>query len=144
MHNMERKEISPPTSHGASGPLVALCAGHRCNALHHLATGQSGTDRLRPTIASERGAVLVSTDCLGACASGAVAAVARRDGATGKTGPSVWLGGMDQPAALDAFLSWLSAGGPLRTDEPIGVVPPELHSAVLGVGHPLRTHQTKL
>ena len=143
MPDMERKEASPPTGHGASGPFVALCAGHRCSALHRLAAGQNGTDRLRSTIASRKGAVLVSTECLGACASGAVAALARRDGTTGKTGPSVWFGGMEQKEALDALLSWISAGGPARTDEPAVSVPPERHSAVLGIGKPIRTHRTK-
>ena len=86
------------------------------------------------------GGVLVSTECLGACASGAVAAVARRNGSTGMTGPSVWLGGMDQPAVLDALLSWLASGGPARIDEPVESVPPVLHRAILGIGTPIRAH----
>lgn len=137
---MESSEDSSPNGHGASGPLVALCAGHRCSALHRLAAGQDGADRLRSTIASRPGAVLVSTECLEACASGAVAAVARRDGRTGLTGPSVWLGGMDQTAAMKALVEWISSDGPVPTDSPAGAGPVELRSAILGVGKPIRTH----
>ncbi|WP_130179036.1 hypothetical protein [Cryobacterium sp. SO1] len=83
---------------------------------------------------------MVATECLGACATGAVAAVARRNGATGKTGPSVWLGGMDQPAALDALVDWIASGGPTRLDTPAESVPAVLLDAVLGIGKPIRTH----
>ena len=139
---MKHTDASSPTGQGASGPLVALCSGHRCTALHRLADGQDGTDRLRSTIATGRGAVLVSTECLGACANGAVAAVARRDGSTGTTGPAIWLGGMDQPDALDALLSWITSGGPLG-DVPAENVPPALQDSVLGIGNPLRTTDPK-
>jgi len=140
---MKHTDVSSPTGPGASGPLVALCAGHRCNALHRLADGHDGTDRLRSTIATGRGAVLVSTECLGACANGAVAAVARRDGSTGKTGPTVWLGGMDQPDTLDALLTWIASGGPTLIDVPAENVPPALHDSVLGIGNPIRTNTPK-
>jgi (2Fe-2S) ferredoxin len=137
---MKRTHTSTPTDQEASGPLVAVCAGHRCSALHRLVTGQDGADRLRSTIKTGTGGVLVSTECLGACARGAVAAVARRDGNTGVTGPSVWLGGMDQPAALDALLSWLASGGPARIDKPAESVPPVLHRTILGIGAPISAH----
>lgn len=132
----------PPTSPDASGPLVALCAGHRCEALHRLADDQTGADRLRSTVAAGRGAVLVTTPCLGACASGAVAAVARRDGHTGTTGPSVWLGGVDRPAVLTALLGWIGTGGPAHTHLPADDVPATLRDSVLGVGHPIRARST--
>ncbi|TFD64810.1 MULTISPECIES: (2Fe-2S) ferredoxin domain-containing protein [unclassified Cryobacterium] len=128
---------------GASGPLVALCTGHRCEALHRLADDQTGTDRVRTTIVSGRGAVLVSAPCLGACANGAVAAVARRDGVTGTTGPSVWLGGVDRPAILDALLGWIRGGGPLPGEMPANDVPLLLQDAVLGVGKPIQAHPNK-
>lgn len=134
---------SDPVDPGASGPLIALCAGHRCEALHILADDQTGADRLRTTVAGSRGAVLVSTPCLGACASGAVAAVARRDGSTGTTGPSVWLGGVDQPSVLTALLGWLRSGGPPSTDLLVNVVPATLQEAVLGVGHPIQARSTR-
>ncbi|TFC96766.1 MULTISPECIES: hypothetical protein [Cryobacterium] len=137
---MKHTDVSSPTGQGASGPLVALCAGHRCNALHRLADGQDGSDRLRSTIATGKGAVLLSTECLGACAHGAVAAVARRDGTTGMTGPALWLGGMDHPDTLIALLSWIASGGPPPIDMPAGDVPPALHGAILGIGKPIQTH----
>jgi hypothetical protein len=123
---------------GASGPMIALCAGHRCEALHRLAENQTGVDRMRSTVSGGRGAVLVTTPCLGACANGAVSAIARRDGATGTTGPSVWLGGIDRPAMLAALLGWIRAGGPPRTEVPADHVPEPLTGAVLGIGRPLR------
>jgi (2Fe-2S) ferredoxin len=137
---MKRTQTSAPTEQEASGPLVAVCAGHRCSALHRLATGQDGAGRLRSTIKTGTGGVLVSTECLGVCARGAVAAVARRDGSTGVTGPSVWLSEMDQPAALAALLGWLASGGPARIDEPAESVPPVLHSSILGIGAPISAH----
>ena len=127
----------------ASGPLVVLCSGHRCKALHRLADDQTGTDRVRTTIAGGRGAVLVSAPCLGACANGAVAAVARRDGVTGTSGPSVWLGGVDRPAILDALLEWIRSGGPLPGEIPASDVPLMLQDAVLGIGKPLLAHRSK-
>jgi len=136
---MTPPDAPSPTAPGASGPLVALCEGHRCKALHRLADGQDGTSRLRSTIANGRGAVLVSTECLGACAEGAVAMVGRRDGGTGVTGPTVWLGGMDQPDTLAALLRWIRSGGPPFSDVPASDVPQALHNAVLGIGSPLRT-----
>jgi (2Fe-2S) ferredoxin len=131
-------EMTDTRTPDASGPIVALCAGHRCEALHRLADDRTGTDRLRTTVSGGRGAVLVTTPCLGACASGAVAAIARRDGATGTTGPSVWLGGVDNPEVLDALLGWIRAGGPPPTELPTDDVPETLTDAILGVGHPIR------
>ncbi|ASD20993.1 hypothetical protein B7495_01805 [Cryobacterium sp. LW097] len=93
-------------------------------------------------MAGGRGTVLVATPCLGACASGAVAAVARRDDATGTTGPSVWLGGVDQAAVLGALLDWIGSGGPPRIELPADDLPGTLHDAILGLGRPIRTHRT--
>lgn len=140
---MKRKKVTPLTGLGADGPLVALCEGYRCDALHRLADGQNGADRLRSTIAASRGAVLVSTQCLGACASGAVAAVARRDGATGVIGSSVWLGGVDQPAVLDVLLGWIKSGGTAGITKTDDTLPPALQNAVIGVGNPIRAHSPK-
>lgn len=140
---MQRKKVTPATGPEADGTLIALCEGHRCDALHRLADGQNGADRLRATITTSRGAVLVSAQCLGPCASGAVAAVARRDGATGVTGPSVWLGGVDQPAVLDVLLGWIKSGGTAGSAEPDDTLPLTLQNAVIGVGRPIRAHGPK-
>lgn len=140
---MTRLPAENPADHDASGPLVALCAGHRCEALHHLSDDRGGTDRLRSTIAAGRGAVLVSSPCLGECARGAVAAVARRDGRTGTTGPSVWLGGVDRPATLAALLHWIRAGGPSLIESPAADVPAALHEAMLGLGRPVHLPSQK-
>ena len=140
---MQRKKVTPTTTPGGDGPLIALCEGYRCDALHRLADGQKGVDRLRSTIATSQGAVLVSTQCLGACASGAVAAVARRNRATGVTGPSLWLGGVDHPAVLGVLLSWIESGGTTGITEADDSLPPALQSAVIGVGNPIRDHSPK-
>lgn len=141
MSAMQRKKVTPPTGLGADGPLIALCEGHRCDALHRLADGQKGADRLRPAIATSQGAVLVSTQCLGACASGAVAAVARRNGATGMTGQSVWLGGVDHPAVLGVLLGWIESGGSAGISGSGDPLPLALQNAVFGVGTPIRDHR---
>ena len=140
---MKREKVTPPTGPGASGPLIALCEGRRCDALHRLADDQNGTDRLRSTIATSRGAVLVSTQCMGACASGSVAAVARRNGATGRTGPSVWLCGVDHPAVLGALLSWIKSGGTAGMAKKDETLPFVLQNAVIGIGNPIRAHSPK-
>lgn len=135
-----RKKLTPASGAEPDGLLIAVCEGHRCNALHRLADAQNGADRLQPAITSSRGAVLVSAQCLGACASGAVAAVARRHGATGLTGPSLWLGGIDQPSVLDALLGWITSDGTNSSADARETLPPALHNTVIGVGNPIRTH----
>jgi hypothetical protein len=140
---MTRSQAQTPADHDASGPLIALCAGHRCEALHRLADDRGGTERVRSTVAAERGAVLVSSPCLGECARGAVAAVARRDGRTGTTGPSVWLGGVEQPATLSALLQWIRVGGPSLIESPAADVPEDLHEAMLGLGRPVQLPSRK-
>lgn len=140
---MQRKKVAPTTAPGADGPLIALCEGYRCDALHRLAGGQKGADRLRSTIAASQGAVLVSTQCLGACASGAVAAVARRNGAAGMTGRSVWLGGVDHPAVLGVLLTWIESGGTAGIPEADDPLPLALQNAVIGVGNPIRGHSPR-
>jgi hypothetical protein len=96
-----------------SGPLVVLCAGHRCAALREL-TG--GVDDLRSAIRQTPGGVLVSAGCLGPCHLGALAVVARRDGPTGTGGPVALLSGVDRPTRAVALRAWVLAGGPTRDD----------------------------
>lgn len=140
---MKKKRIAPTTDQEASGPLVAVCTGHRCDALHRLVADQDGTERLRPTIAAHQGAILVSTQCMGACANGAVAAIARRDGTTGATGASVWLGGIDQPSSLSVLLDWIALGGPPDPAALADAVPTSLRNAVIGIGQPIEVRSAK-
>lgn len=120
----------------ASGPVLALCTGHRCTALRQLAGSEGAVDDLRAAVRDSRGGVLVVVDCLGVCAVAAVAAVARRDGATGRTGRAVWLGGLEQPARADGLQRWMRAGGPAHMDHPSTDLPSPLEAAVIGHGPP--------
>lgn len=95
------------------GPLVAVCAGRRCAALRER-TGR--VEDLRSAIRRTPGGVLVATDCLGPCHLASLAVVARRDGATGTSGPSSWLFGIDQPTRATALREWVLDGGPTRHD----------------------------
>lgn len=93
-------------------------------------------DDLRAAVRESRGGVLVVVDCLGACAVASVAAVARRDGATGRTGRAVWLGGLEQPDRADGLQQWIRAGGPARMDHPGNDLPSPLVAAVIDQGPP--------
>ena len=73
-------------------------------------------------------------DCLGSCAVASVVAVARRDGSTGRTGPAVWLGGLEQPDRADGLAQWVRDGGPTRVDRPGDGLPVVLAEAVVGHG----------
>ena len=94
------------------GPLVALCTGHRCAALHRLA-GTDALGDLAAAVRGTRGAVLVTTDCVDACDRGSVAGLARRAPVTGEAGPAVWLAEVQTPERTRTLVDWLSAGGPL-------------------------------
>jgi len=135
---MGRDDNTSPPSVDADGPMVAVCAGHRCDALHRLAAAQNGVERLRESVAGCRGAVLISAPCLGHCSHGALAVVARRDGATRSTGPPVWLGGIDREDLMEPLRAWIRSGGPANATEPGNdvdeVLPTALSTAVIRVG----------
>ena len=127
-----------PSVTDPGGPLLALCLGSRCSALRDLA-GTSGTvDTLRDTVGTTRGAVLVTAGCLGPCALAAVAAVAHRDGATGCSGPTVWLAGLHEGDRAGALAGWIDAGGPAADGDPDADLPASLVPAVAGLGPPMR------
>ena len=94
------------------GPLVALCTGHRCAALHRLAGTDALTD-VATAVRATRGAVLVTTGCVDACERGSVAGLAHRAPVTGATGPAVWLAEVQTPERTAALVDWVTAGGPL-------------------------------
>ena len=115
------------------GPLVALCTGHRCAALHRLA----GTDPLTEVGAAvrrTRGAVLLTTGCVGACDRGSVAGLARRAPVTGQTGSAVWLSQVQTPERTAALVAWVHAGGPGAAGTGRDLVPACLREAVAGIG----------
>ncbi|WNV76970.1 hypothetical protein [Geodermatophilus sp. DSM 44513] len=119
------------------GPLVAVCVGHRCAALGTLA-GTEVVPQLRRAVRETPGAVLVTADCTGVCALGAVAAVAHRDGPTLRTRDAVWLTGVQDAQRATALADWVRAGGPGPVQDPHLGVPEPLADAVAGLGRPPR------
>jgi hypothetical protein len=118
--------------------VVAVCAGQRCTALRGFAGCGSALEELRDAVRLRRGAVLVSSPCLGPCHEAPVAAVARRDGPTGDFGRTLWLGRLDDAVLLEALRAWVVGGGPSTAQRPEKELPAELAPAMLGVGPPMR------
>ena len=106
------------------GPLVMVCLGHRCSALHALATDERcepGLPALMSAVRSTRGAILVTTDCVGHCELAALIALGRRPASSAPvaTAPGgvlpftggVVLAGMDRAPRADALCRWVRDGG---------------------------------
>jgi hypothetical protein len=127
-----------PAMDDPGGPLVVLCQGSRCAALHRLADAGAGAAAIAAAVAESRGAVLVTAGCLGRCSLGALAGVAHRDGG-GAMSPALWLSGIQAPERTAALRRWLTGSGPGA--DPCRAVPADLRTAVAGVGPPplLRT-----
>jgi hypothetical protein len=79
------------------------------------------------------GAVLLGADCPGACALGALAVVARRDGTTGRPGRPLWLAGAERPERARALVDWVRAGGPASLEDPARDLPAALRPALVPV-----------
>ncbi|MGY1814569.1 hypothetical protein [Blastococcus sp. SYSU D00820] len=124
--------MTVPGAADPGGPLLVLCQGHRCAALHRLADGGAGVAGLSATVAGTQGAVLVTAGCLGRCSLGALAGIAHRDGATGLVSPTLWLAGMQEPDRAVGLARWLATGGPPA--DPRRGVPVGLRPAVAGIG----------
>lgn len=116
-------------------PLVTVCLGHRCAALHN--TGD--TDRLGPLRHAVRNcaqAVLVSTGCLGPCALAPVMSVQQITMAVAPrlvAGPPVWLGPIDAKAVREVA-SWFERGGPGQSQVPRALAPMVFHAHRPGPG----------
>lgn len=143
---MSRRRSGGGTGRGGTdpgGPLVALCLGRRCSALRALAGTQDRVGELQCAVRASRGAVLVTADCLGACALASVAAVAHRDGATGRPGLAVWFTGVQEDRRAAALVDWVAAGGPGPGIDPDAGLPAPLAEAVTGIGRPPRIHSSR-
>jgi hypothetical protein len=129
------KDVSAQAKGDPAGPragvVVALCAGHRCAAL----TKTSSND-LAGAVARSRGGILISSPCLQQCAQGAVGAVAIRTASEDVTGPSIWLGGLDQDGHLQALAQWVEHWQPVTGQA--SMLPQDLNEAVIGSGLPIR------
>ena len=94
----------------AGGPLVALCTGHRCAALHRLAGTGDAVDQLAEAVRHTSGAVLVTTGCVGACDRAAVAGLAHRAAGSDRPGPATWVTEVHTPERTADLLAWVTAG----------------------------------
>lgn len=123
------------------GPLVVVCVGRRCSQLR--AGGAGRFAALHECVAATRGAVLVTTGCLGGCPRAAVTGVAHRDGATGRVGRTAWLTGVHEPSRAVALVDWLRSGGPAPDGDPDADLPVALIEAVVALGPPPRLPGTR-
>jgi hypothetical protein len=135
-HPMTRKSAPRRTSTDASGPLVAVCQGHRCAGLRRMTGTAEQAEDLQEVVRGTAGAVLISSPCLGRCEMAALVAVARRDGPSGHVGPTVWLSGLEDVQRAEALNRWVASGGPQRIHQPEHGAPPSLRDAVSGFGPP--------
>lgn len=62
---MTRKSAPRRTTTDASGPLVAVCQGHRCAGLRRMTGTAEQAEDLQEVVRSTAGAVLISSPCLG-------------------------------------------------------------------------------
>lgn len=118
----------PRRASAPDGPLVGVCVGQRCAALRKL---RGGSDPLPEAVRATPGAVLVHTACPGPCALAAVAAVARRDGASGRAGPALWLAGVEAADRSSALAVWITKGGPAPGPDPTLDLPSDLRAALV-------------
>lgn len=114
-----------------AGIVVALCAGHRCSALTRTCSGD-----LAGAVTKSSGGILISSPCLQQCAQGAVGAVAIRASREDVTGPSIWLGGLDQDGHMQALAHWIEHWRPVTGQA--SMLPRDLSELVIGSGLPIR------
>ncbi len=133
---MTRRSTPSRTSTDASGPLVAVCQGHRCAGLRRLTGTAEQVADLQEVVKGTAGAVLISSPCMGRCEMASLAAVARRDGPSGRAGPTVWLSGLEDEHRAQALNRWVASGGPQRIHQPEHGAPELLREAVSGFGPP--------
>ncbi|UOY03313.1 hypothetical protein [Blastococcus sp. PRF04-17] len=116
--------------------MVALCLGPACAAA--LRPTRAGALPVRDAVRGSRGAVLVTTACLGRCTAAAVAVVAHRDGGGRSSGATVWLSGVHEPSRAEALAVWVRDGGPAAEGQPDSTLPASLVPAAAGLGPPMR------
>lgn len=138
---MTQRQPWPGTGHGEKtvepgGPVVVWCTGHRCSALRRLAGGTDHDEQVRATITRTSGGALIESNCLGRCELAAVAAVARREGTSGRIGPLAWFSGLEKSERFNALKRWIANGGPRDADQPGHSVPSALDDALCGVSPP--------
>jgi hypothetical protein len=133
--NSVEKDATAQAEGDSAGPragvVVALCAGHRCAALT-----KTCRDDLAGAIARSRGGILISSPCLQQCAQGAVGAIAIRTSSEDTTGPSIWLGGLNQDGHLQSLAHWVEHWQPVPGQA--SMLPDDLGQAVIGSGLPIR------
>jgi (2Fe-2S) ferredoxin len=121
--------------------VVAWCTGPRCTALHRLADGEDHAKDIASTVRATRGAVLITSPCLGRCELACVAAVAGRDGPSRQIGPLAWFTGLENSDRFQALQTWVLKGGPQQILRPDRILPAALRAAACGVTPPPRFHR---
>lgn len=117
------------------GPLVALCAGHRCSALWHLcdestAAHEDGrrSQHLGQTIRNTPGGVLIKTGCLGVCHQGPVVGVAYRDAGSTRARFGHAFATADRMSILHGLVSWVAS---IRDSSDCRSIPQVLQPALI-------------
>lgn len=131
---MTRKSV--PSTTDASGPLVAVCQGHRCAGLRRLTGTTEQLENLQEAVRGTAGGVLITSPRMGRCEMASLVAIARRDGPSGRVGPTVWLSGLEEAHRAEALSRWVASGGPQRIHQPEHGAPQPLQDAVSGFGPP--------
>ncbi|WP_439030815.1 hypothetical protein [Gordonia terrae] len=120
------------------GPLVTVCAGHRCSALWQLRdesapdAGGVGTvahsQQLGATIRTTPGGVLIKTGCLGVCHEGPVVAVAYRDAGSARVRFGHAFATADRGPVLRGLMRWIVS---IRSPSDCRAIPRSLQSALI-------------
>lgn len=131
---MTRKSV--PSTADASGPLVAVCQGHRCAGLRRLTGTAEQLENLQEAVRGTAGAILITSPCMGRCEMASLVVIARRDGPSGRVGPSVWLSGLEEAHRAEALSRRVVSGGPQRIHQPEHDAPQLLQDAVREFGPP--------
>jgi hypothetical protein len=108
------------------GPVIAVCTGQRCSARRRLQGPDGGIEPLKTAASRTRGAVLVSTGCLGRCELAATVLVVWRGDTAGEPLP---LAGMEAVDRSQALATWLPGPGPAISLLHGGRLPPALAAA---------------
>ncbi|QTI67256.1 hypothetical protein [Gordonia polyisoprenivorans] len=123
--------------HDQGGPLVALCAGHRCSALWHLGdesapAGDPGevrrSQRLGQTIRNTPGGVLIKTGCLGVCHQGPVVGVAYRAAGSSRVRFRHTFATADRMPVLRGLVTWIAS---IRDSSDCRSIPEALQPALI-------------
>lgn len=91
------------------GPVVAVCAGQYCRVRRARGGPEAGIEPLKSAVSQTRGALLISTGCLGRCHLAAVVVLVWRGEISCEP---IALAGMETIDRSRALTTWLTGAGP--------------------------------